>query len=148
VRQLGWIIISRIADVLGILAFGISVCTLITTRGIRKSMLAHVESSDYRKAIDRQISELEAYRKILIERTTQDVSDVFFNKLAVMLEDIGMAYETILPKNVLKKINGLIEHIRNKLNSTSKNRGKNDIDKCVSLLGYVIVELKKEKEII
>lgn len=143
-----WLIISKLADILGIVAFVISVCTFITTRGIRKSMLAHVESSDYRKAIDQQINELEAYRIILIERAAQDANDVFFTKLTVVLEDISIAYETILPKRVLKKINDLIELIRNELNPISGYRSKKDVDKCISLLSYIVAELKKEKGII
>lgn len=144
----GWLITSRLADILGIVAFAISVCTLIITRGIRKSMLAHIESSDYRKAIDQQISELEAYRTILIERSVQEPHNIFFTKLTVILEDISIAYETILPKRVLKATSRLIELIRNKMNSADGYKNKQNVDKCISLLGYVVAELKKEKEII
>ena len=49
---------------------------------------------------------------------------------------------------MLKKINGLIELIRNKLNPGEGYRNKQDVDKCISLLGYIVAELKKEKGII
>ena len=143
-----WLILSRAADILGVLAFLISVCTLLVARGIRKSMLAHVESSDYRKQIDQQISELEAYKKILLEENGSDISPKIFTKLAAMLEDIKIAYETILPRPVLRKISNLIEHIRNNLNLTTGHVTKQDIEKCISSLTYVVAELKKEKEML
>lgn len=143
-----WLILSRAADILGVLAFLISVCTLFVARGIRKSMLAHVESSDYRKQIDQQISELEAYKNILLEENGSDINPKIFTKLAATLEDIKIAYETILPRPVLRRISSLIEHIRNDLNLTAGHASKQDIEKCISSLTYVVVELKKEKEIL
>lgn len=143
-----WLIISRAADVVGVVGFLVSVCTFFTARRIRKSMLAHVESSDYRKAIDQQIGELEAYQAVLVEGTLEEAGDAFFSKLASALENIYIAYETILPKRVLRNTNKLIEFIRNNLSLATRKANKKDIDKCISLLNYTVTELKKEKKII
>lgn len=141
-----WSIIAKIADIVGIVSLIISLVTLSVTRGIRKSMLAHVESSDYRKDIDEQINELDACRKLLIEGTS--LNDTFYPKLIAKLDDIRIAYETILPPKVIKQINNLIKLIGGSLSDVPPPHNQKVIRKCISQLGYVIAELKKEKNIL
>jgi len=141
-----WSIVSKAADILGIAACAISVCTLLVTRGIRSSMIAYVERADYRDKIDDRIADLESYRKLLVDRTIQEEKRIFFSRLAGMASDISIEYETILPKYVLRRTKRLKTRAR-KLAITAVYSNK-DIERCISLLGYIIIELKKEKAII
>ena len=139
-------IISKGADIVGFISFGISVVTLVNTRKIRSSMIAHVETSEYRKEIDEQIGELEAFRDILVEGNGLDSQ--FFLQLMVQLRDICISYETILPPKLTKKMTGLNEHTKNNLYSGVTPYRKKDLEKCIRLLVEIISELKKEKKII
>jgi len=139
-------IISKGADIVGFISFGISVVTLVNTRKIRSSMVAHVETSEYRKEIDEQIGELEAFRDILVEGNGLDSQ--FFLQLMVQLRDICISYETILPPKLTKKMTGLNEHTKNNLYSGVTPYRKKDLEKCISMLVEIISELKKEKKII
>lgn len=96
-----WEIFSRVVDCVGVVSLVISIMTLCVTRGIKKSRLVHVEASDYRKDIDAQVHDLDACRKILIEGKQIDVQ--FFFRLIACLDDVSIAYETILPTKVIKK---------------------------------------------
>ena len=139
-------IISKGADIVGFISFGISVVTLVNTRKIRSSMVAHVETSEFRKEIDEQIGELEAFRDILVEGNGLDSQ--FFLQLMVQLRDICISYETILPPKLTKKMTGLNEHTKNNLYSGVTPYRKKDLEKCISMLVEIISELKKEKKII
>ena len=139
-------IISKGADIVGFISFGISVVTLVNTRKIRSSMVAHVETSEYRKEIDEQIGELEAFRDILVEGNGLDSQ--FFLQLMVQLRDICISYETILPPKLTKKMTGLNEHTKNNLYSGVTPYRKKDLEKCISMLVEIISELKKEKKIL
>lgn len=109
-------------------------------------MVAHVETSEYRKEIDEQIGELEAFRDILVEGNGLDSQ--FFLQLMVQLRDICISYETILPPKLTKKMTGLNEHTKNNLYSGVTPYRKKDLEKCISMLVEIISELKKEKKII
>lgn len=105
-----WDVLSKSADIVGFASLGISIGTLVNTRKIRSSMLAHVETSEYRQAIDEQIRELEAFQELLVEGEGLDSG--FFIQLMIPLRNIGISYETILPLKLTKKINNLNEHIK------------------------------------
>lgn len=149
-----WDVVSKTADIIGILV-GISsliigVITLRTTTGIksgiRKSKLITAESSDYAREIDEHISDLEAYRKILLDG--KDIPETLFPMLAVKLGDIETAYETILPQKLRKQINSLVNSIYSYLKPGKTRPTKQMVVTCVSKLGYIITELKKEKKIL
>ena len=58
-----WDVLSKSADIVGFASLGISIGTLVNTRKIRSSMLAHVETSEYRQAIDEYLESPELYKK-------------------------------------------------------------------------------------
>ena len=146
VLNINWGVISKGADIVGFVSLVISVVTFFNTRKIRSSMLAHVETSEYRQAIDNQINELEAFKTLLVEGKGLS-SDVFL-KLIVCLRDIGISYETILPTKLTKKIENLSDHIKQKLYDKQEPYDKHDLEKCISMLVYVMSELKKEQRVI
>lgn len=141
-----WLILGRTADFIGIISLVISIFTLVNTRKIRTSMLAHVETSEYRQAIDEQVHELEAFQSLLVDGT--DLDSNLFLELMVLLRNIGIAYETILPTKLLKKIGNLRTHIKKCLYDKEAPYNKKDLEKCISLLVEVVTELKKEKKVI
>ena len=69
-------------------------------------------------------------------------------ELMVLLRNISIAYETILPTKLLKKIGNLRTHIKKCLYDNEAPYNKNDMEKCISLLVEVVTELKKEKKVI
>lgn len=140
-----WIILARFADFAGIASLAISVVTLVNTSKIRKNMLAHVEKSEYKIEIDEQISELEVFKSLLVEGNS--LNHNFFLQLNVLLGNINIAYETILPNKLRQKIKDLSGLIRDKLYKEPPY-SSNDIDECISLLVYISAELKKEKKVL
>lgn len=149
-----WTIVSKTADIIGILvgvsSLIISAITLRTTTGIksgiRKSKLISAESSDYAKEIDEHINDLEAYRKVLLDG--KDIPDTLFPELAAKLGDINIAYETILPQKLHKQINDLESSIYSFLKLGKAKQTKQMEVTCASKLVYIIAELKKEKKIL
>lgn len=108
-------------------------------------MLAHVEKSEYKIEIDEQISELEVFKSLLVEGNS--LNHNFFLQLNVLLGNINIAYETILPNKLRQKIKDLSGLIRDKLYKEPPY-SSNDIDECISLLVYISAELKKEKKVL
>lgn len=141
-----WNIISKSADLVGFVSLAISIMTWSNTRKIRSSMLAHVETSEYRQAIDEQINDLEAYQQLLVDG--ENLNSNVFLKLMVALRNIGISYETILPVKLTRKITNLNEHIKKSFYDKPAPYNKSDLERCISLLVYVISELKKEKKVI
>lgn len=143
-----WDIISKGADIVGFISLGISIVTLVNTGKIRSSMIAHAETSEYRKQIDEQISKLEAIREILVDGKSQEPQ--LFLQLITQLKNIRISYETILPAKLLRRIKVLCEYIMANLydrKDTMPYR-KSDLTKCISLLLEIISGLKKEKSVI
>lgn len=143
-----WDVVSKGADVVGIISLGISLVTLLNTRKIRSSMIAHVETSEYRKEIDEQIEELEVFRDLLVKDEGEGLNSQFFLKLITQLENIRISYVTILPNRLLKRIATLYEHIRTNLYIAATPYEKKHLEKCIKLLVEIISELKKEKKVI
>lgn len=141
-----WDVVSKGADVVGIISLGISLVTLLNTRKIRSSMIAHVETSEYRKEIDEQIGELEVFRDLLVKG--EGLNSQFFLKLITQLENIRISYVTILPTKLLKRIATLYEHIRTNLYIVATPYEKKHLEKCIKLLVEILSELKKEKKVI
>lgn len=139
--------VSIVADVAGIISLVISLITLLLTARIRKSLLSHVEASIYREDIDEQIRDLEAVHDLLLSSKAADESfpSSFFTELICKLNEIQIAYETILKRKVIKEITSLMS-----LTSTmeSKPPDQKQISNCTKQLNTVIVELKKEKKIL
>lgn len=141
-----WGLLSKSADILGIISLIISVVTLKNTRKIRTSLLAHAETSEYREAIDEQVQELEAFKNLLIKGEALDSR--LFLQLMTLLKNIQIAYSTILRPPQKKHINNLINNINNNFYNKEAPYSKKSIKKCSSQLVEVITELKKEKEML
>ena len=145
-----WDVVAKTADVMGILlgsgSMVISVVTLVNTKKIRSEMLSRVEKSEYQQAIDEQVADLEAFRKLLISGQGLD-SAVFFNIMG-LIKNIRISYEIILPDKLKKKIDNLHEHIEENLYKRTAPYSKDNLAKCLNLLVYVITELKKEKKVL
>lgn len=143
-----WDIISKGADIVGFISLGISIVTLVNTGKIRSSMIAHAETSEYRKQIDEQISKLEAIREILVDGKSQEPQ--LFLQLITQLKNIRISYETILPAKLLRRIEVLCEYIMANLYDRKDTMPykKSDLAKCISLLLEIISGLKKEKSVI
>ena len=123
-----WDVVSKGADIVGIISLGISLVTLLNTGKIRSSMIAHVETSEYRKEIDEQIGDLEVFRDILIKG--EGLNSQVFLKLITQLENIRISYVTILPTKLLKRIATLYEHISTNLYDVVTPYEKKHLEKC------------------
>lgn len=137
-----WDVISNIANVLGILSFGVSIITLFIAGGIKRSMMAHVESTDYRKEIQEHIAYFESCRELMVEDKSS--IETYYGKLVARLDVIKTAYETILSPKLIKKINSLTKQIETSMSNKSQHATRNQI----SQLAYIITELKKKEKMI
>lgn len=140
-----WDVLSKGADIAGFISLVISIVTLANTKKIRSSILAHVETSEYKQAIDEQIVDLETFEELLV--AGEGLESSFFLGLIKLLQNIKISYETILPSKLTKKITNLYDHINKNLYENSSPYSKKDIEKCISALIYIISELKKEKKV-
>lgn len=137
-----WDVLSKLTSVLGVLSFVISVITLFIAGGIKKSMMAHVENTDYRKEIQEHIAYFESCRELMVEDAAP--VETYYGKLVARLDIIKTAYETILPAKLLKKINSLTKQIETSISNKSQHATRNQI----SQLAYIITELKKKEKMI
>lgn len=145
-----WDLLAKGADIISItvgsISLVISIMTLANTKKIRSSMLAHVETSEYKLAIDDQVHTLESFKDLLVEGDALNTN--FFLKLMIELRNISISYETILPPKLYKKISNLNDYIKKNLYEKVSPYNNRSVESCVSQLVYVITELKKEKKII
>lgn len=137
--------LSTIADVLGILSFLISIPTFFTALGIRKKMMIHVEKTDYLQEIDTQVQNLYSY----YDTITKDgvlYNKIILDKVDVSLDDLIIAYETILPKELVSKMKKLRNHIKNKCMKDLSD--KNAKSECARQLHTIASKLAKEKKLL
>ncbi len=150
-----WDILSRVADVIGVISFGvgtgsliISVVTWKNTRNIKKAMINHVEKSEFLDQIETQIDELNVYRSLLIEQKKEELNDALFLRIETSLADIRVAYKGLLDKELINKIENLREYIKTNLYGKEYPYKKHVLERCVTVLSEVVGELKKERKII
>lgn len=143
-----WDFVAKTADVAGILlgssSLIITIVTLVNTKKIRSAVLSRVEKSEYQKAIDEQVADLDAFSELLTSGET--LEGPVFLKIMKLLKSIRISYETVLPDKVKKKIDELYDHIEENFYKRSAPYNKTNVSKCMKLLVYVCTELKKEKE--
>ncbi len=136
--------ISFIADILGILSFLVGIGTFFTTLRIRKKMIMHVAKSDYRQEIDTQVKNLRSYYETIIKDNIYTESLLI--KLEMELDDLIIAYDAILPKDLTSKMKKLKAHISGKcLKDLNDKQFKID---CAKQIHSIASKLAKEKKII
>lgn len=137
--------VSIIADITGIISFIIGFITFLVTLRIRKKLLQHIEKSDYIQDIDNQVKNLLSYCET-INRDEELYTDILLDTIDTNLEDLQIAYETILPK----KLSGSIKKLRNLI----KQRCYEHLDdkdakrECAKQLHALATKLNKEKKVL
>lgn len=139
-----WSYFSRGADLISYISVVLTVITMLTTMGIRKSLLAHIEKSDYLKDIDNRIKVLRSYEDTIIKDPSL-CNDALFDYISVQLDDILISYETILKKKIITQIKELKSFVENnkgtKMNDTKKTE-------CQKKIHAICTRLEKEKKLI
>lgn len=136
--------LSTVADILGIISFLIGIGTFITTLRIRKKMMVHVEKSDYLKEIDEQVKNLLSY----YETMTKDeiFNSPLLDRIDVDLDDLLIAYGSILPKELVSQIKKARNYIANKCHKNLNDKAvKRELAKQ---LHSIASKLAKEKKIL
>lgn len=136
--------LSLSADLAGIISLIISIVTLVLASGIRKSMLRHIEKTDYLQDIDRQLTELQASYESLIDKDIPSDA-TSFTLLKSKLEVIPIRYEVILSKKVMQRVIALIDLVDKCKSNVSDVK---TIQKCASQLHILILMLEKEKKLL
>lgn len=140
-------IISIVADIAGLISLIISFATLLLTARIRRSLLFHVEASVYRQDIDQQTRDLEAIYMLLLQEPGKGGAfpASFFTDLACRLDEIKIAYATILTRKVTREITSLISLVSA---MESKGSDRQQVSQCAKQLNAIVVRLKKEKNML
>lgn len=134
-----------VADVFGILSFVLGLVTLAMTVGIKKSLLKHIEKSDYLQDIDAQVAELKSFYDTLLKDDSL-YNEILLQRIDAQLEDVYIGYETILPKKFLAEIAKLRNHIKNRcLRNLEDRRAKQD---CINQIHSIYTRLRKEKKLL
>lgn len=136
--------LSLSADLAGIISLIISIVTLVLASGIRKSMLRHIEKTDYLQDIDRQLTELQASYESLIDKDIPSDA-TSFTLLKSKLEVIPIRYEVILSKKVMQRVIALIDLVDKCKSNVSDVK---TIQNCASQLHILILMLEKEKKLL
>lgn len=139
-----WGYFSCGADIISYISMVITIITLCTTVGIRKSLLAHIEKSDYLKDIDNKIKTLRSYEET-IEKDTSLCNDALFDFISVQLDDILISYETILNKKIITQIKTLKTFVEN---NKGERMSENKKIECRKQLHAICTRLEKEKKLI
>ena len=136
--------LSLAADILGIVSFLIGIGTFATTLRIRKKMLLHVEKSDYLQEIDNQVKNLLSYYETITIDNMYTVT--LLDKIDVTLDDLQIAYGSILPKDLSTQIRKLRTHIKQKCYTNLKDQ--NAKRECAKQLHTIASKLAKEKKVL
>lgn len=129
--------LSLSADLAGIISLIISIVTLVLASGIRKSMLRHIEKTDYLQDIDRQLTELQASYESLIDKDIPSDATSF-----TLLKS---KLEVILSKKVMQRVIALIDLVDKCKSNVSDVK---TIQNCASQLHILILMLEKEKKLL
>ena len=73
-------------------------------------------------------------------------NEILLQRIDAQLEDIYIAYETILPKKFLSEITKLRNHIKNKCLTDLK--GKKAKQECINKIHSIYTRLRKEKKLL
>ena len=138
-------VVSYIADFAGIISLVLGIVTLRTTVGIRKNLLIRIEKSDFIQVIDSKIANLNSYHDTM----TKD--EVFYDenllyKIDMDLDDIIIAYGTILPNYITSQIRKLRAHIKDVCLKDLNN--KTAMRDCAKMLHSLASKLAKEKKLL
>lgn len=139
-----WLWFGRVADILGVISFVISIITLFVTAGIKKAQRQQVEKSDYSVDIENQLETLKAYHDLAAK------SDKFDDSLALELQEnlicIETYYETLLPKKLKSDIKGLKNYLENSMGKPPYSKGV--CKELAKRLTLIMARLKKVKKLL
>lgn len=86
----------------------ITLWTLFTTVGIKRSLLLYVEKSDYLEDIDNRIKVLRSFEETL-KKDAAICGTTVYDWTIEQLDDILINYENLLKKNIVPEIRELID---------------------------------------
>ena len=137
-------ILSIIADIAGILSFLIGVGTLVVALRIRNKILSNVEKSDYIQEIDSHIKNLLSYCETI--KKDELYTSELLDTIDIALDDLQIAYGTILPKD----LSSLIKKLRNHIKFACQKNIKDEVAKrdCAKQLHTIASKLRKEKKVL
>ena len=139
-----WDAFSRSSDVVSHISIILTIVTLCTTIGIRKSLLAHIEKSDYIEDIDDRIKLLRSY-EATIKKDPELCNEALLNYIYDQLDDILISYETILKKKIISQIKTLEKYIDENKKKTLNKDVKRE---CQKQLHSICTRLEKEKKVL
>lgn len=136
--------LSLIADITGIISFIIGLGTFITTLKLRKKIVSHVEKSDYYEEVEAQSKNLLSYCDTINKDNVYNTD--LLDMIDITLDDLVIAYGSILPKDLLSQIKKVRNHIKNKCQKSTND--KEARRECVKQLHRIAVRLLKEKKVL
>ncbi len=139
-----WDHFSTGADWVTYISMIITCITLFTTVRIRKTLLSHVEKSDYMRDIDNKIKSLRAYEETL-NKDAVLCNDSFYDCITIELDDIVISYENILPRSIISEIEELMTLVQNSKGLSNTSKAKSN---CQRKLHAICTRLEKEKKLL
>ena len=105
----------------------------------------YVEKSDYLQDIDNQINELLSYHEtLLFDSTLYDIE--LLQRIDLVLQDILIKYETILPNKFLTEIKELRILIEEKCEVNLQDQDSKQ--QCILSIKAICSRLEKEKKLL
>ncbi len=104
----GWDYFAIVTNISSWIGLFITIGTLLTTVGIKKSLLLYVEKSEYIKDIDNKITLLRSYEETLKKDATL-CTPTLYDWIIEVLDDILINYENFLKRNLGPEIKELIK---------------------------------------
>lgn len=139
-----WDYFATATDIVSWIALLITIGTLFTTVGIRKSLLLYVEKSEYLKDIDNRITILRSYEETL-KKDYAICGPTIYDWVIEQLDDILINYGNLLKKNLKPDIEEL-------LSLAEESKKTKDVEKTASnyqrKLHALCTKLEKEKKLI
>ena len=139
-----WDYFATATDVVSWIALLITIGTLLTTVGIKKSLLLYVEKSEYLKDIDNRIMLLRSYEETL-KKDSAVCGTTIYDWVIEQLDDILINYGNLLKKNIKPDIEEL-------LSLAEESKKAKDIEKAANSyqrkLHALCTKLEKEKKLI
>ena len=140
-----WDYFATATDIASWIALLITIGTLFTTVGIKKSLLLYVEKSEYLKDIDNRIMILRSYEETL-KKDSAICGSTIYDWVIEQLDDILINYGTFLKRKNLKL------DIEELLSLAEKSKKSTDLEKAASnyqrKLHALCTKLEKEKKLI
>lgn len=139
-----WDYFAAATNIASWIGMAITLWTLFTTVGIKRSLLLYVEKSDYLKDIDDRIKLLRSYEETL-KKDAAICGTTVYDWTIEQLDDILINYENLLKKNIVPEIRELIDLAEQSKTSNDALGSANTFQRKLHAL---CTRMEKEKKLI